>query len=118
MSVMKATTFAAVAAALCFAAPAHAAGGDTRAQADFKSCDKPHYPAASLAAKNEGTVALAFLVDASGVVQEAKVSQSSGFEALDVAARDAIKLCKFKPAMKDGQAVKDWVPVRYVWTLK
>jgi bla regulator protein BlaR1 len=118
MFVTKASTCAAVAAALCFAAPAQAAKGDTHAQANFSSCAKPHYPAASLAAMNEGTVHLSFLVEASGDVLEAKVKQSSGFDPLDAAARDAIKLCKFKPAKKNGQPVKDWVDVQYVWTLK
>jgi bla regulator protein BlaR1 len=116
MSVMKATTFAAVAAALCFAAPAQA--GDKHAQADFKSCAKPHYPAESLAAKHTGAVDLTFVVEADGSVSDAKIRNSSGYEPLDVAARDAIKLCKFKPAIKDGAAVKDSVNVQYVWTLK
>jgi bla regulator protein BlaR1 len=115
MSVMKATTFAAV-AVLCFAAPAQA--GDKHAQADFKSCAKPNYPAESLAARHTGTVDLTFLVEADGSVADAKIRNSSGYEPLDVAARDAIKLCKFKPAIKGGVAVKDSVNVQYVWTLK
>lgn len=116
MTIIKSTIGAAIIAALSFAAPVQAAG--ERAVADFNTCDKPHYPAASLAAKHEGTVALGFLVDATGAVLEAKINRSSGHEPLDIAARDAIKLCKFKPAQKDGQAVQGWANVRYVWIAK
>ncbi len=98
--------------------PAVAPSITTPAQVVFTSCDKPMYPAQSLTAKHEGTVTLAYLVDTNGVAQEAKVVKSSGKELLDVAARDAIKLCKFTPAMKDGKAVSDWARIQYVWTLK
>lgn len=116
MTFRKSTMGAAIVATLAFAGPAHAA--DTHPLADFKSCAKPHYPQASLAAKHEGTVSLGFLVDASGSVVDAKVNNSSGHELLDTAARDAIKLCKFAPATKDGKAVQDWANVKYIWTLK
>ena len=116
MTIIKTSLGAAIVAALCIAAPAHAR--DQRAVADFKSCAKPHYPKDSLAAKHEGTVTLAFLVNTSGSVVDAKVENSSGYPPLDMAAQDAIKLCKFKPAMKDGKAVQDWVNIQYVWTLK
>ena len=106
----------AITAALCFAAPAHANG--KQALLDFKSCAKPHYPKDSLAAKHEGEATLAFLVNASGAVLEAKVEKSSGHVPLDTAAMDALKLCKFTPAMKDGKAVQEWANVRYDWTLK
>jgi TonB family protein len=109
---------AAAMAALSLATSAHAAGSSKHAVVDFKSCAKPHYPAASLEAKHEGKVDLAFLVEVSGAVQEARINKSSGDEALDIAARDAIKLCTFKPAMKDGKPVKEWAKVRYEWTLK
>ena len=98
--------------------PADVGGHTMPARMDFTSCDKPHYPAESKTAKHEGTVTLGFLVDTSGAIQEAKIVKSSGKELLDVAARDAIKVCKFAPAMKDGKAVKEWATVQYVWTLK
>lgn len=118
MSELKPIILAAAVASFLLNAPVHAAGADQRPVADFNSCAKPHYPAASLAAKHEGKVDMSFLVDTSGVVHEAKIVNSSGHEALDVAARDAIKLCKFAPARKDGLAVKEWARVQYVWTLK
>ena len=113
----KLTLCAALMAALSFAAPVHASEDTSRPRANFNTCDKPHYPAESLAAKHEGTVRLMFLVDVTGAVQDAKVEKSSGYEALDVAARDAIRLCKFTPAMEDGKATQKWANVQYVWTL-
>ncbi len=116
MTFTRSTAGAAIIAALSFAAPAYAA--DTRPVADFKTCAKPHYPKESLAAKHEGKVDLGFLVDEMGAVVDAKIGQSSGHVPLDEAARDAIKLCKFRPAMKDGKPVQEWAKVQYVWTLK
>ncbi len=118
MSAFKSIISSTVLAAFSLSAPVHAAGADTRAVADLNTCAKPHYPAESLAAKHEGNVHLSFLVEANGAVQEATIKQSSGHELLDIAARDAIKLCKFRPAMKNGEAVKDWANVRYDWKLK
>ena len=118
MSVIRSSMIAIAMAALSLASPAQAGTDSKHAVADFKSCAKPHYPAASLEAKHEGTVDLAFLVDASGAVHEAKINKSSGHDPLDIAARDAIKLCTFKPAVKNGKAVKEWANVQYVWTLK
>ncbi|MES2298502.1 MAG: M56 family metallopeptidase [Pseudomonadota bacterium] len=113
-------------AAACVTVYAHANGAEKqtqfdsanhRAQIDFKTCAKPVWPDGAIAAKHEGKVALSFLVDESGSVQEAKVIKSSGHEALDLAARDGIKLCHFKPAVKDNKATTDWVEIQYVWTL-
>lgn len=118
MSTLKPIILAAAVASSFFNLPVHAAGADKHPMADFNTCAKPHYPAASLAAKHEGKVDMAFLVDTSGAVREAKVVKSSGHEALDVSARDAIKLCKFVPAQKDGKAVEEWAKVQYVWKLK
>ena len=107
---------AAISAALAFGAPAYAS--DARPLGDFKNCDKPHYPKESLAAKHQGRVTLGFLVDVTGSVVEARIGESSGHMPLDEAARDALKLCKFRPAMKDGKPVQDWAKVEYVWTVK
>lgn len=90
---------------------------DQRPIADFKSCAKPYYPAADLQAGHAGTVYLAFLVGADGKVMDARIDKSSGHEGLDSSAQDAIKLCRFSPAMKRGEAVRSWTKVQYVWTL-
>ncbi len=115
MTFTKSTLGAAIIAALAFGAPAYAS--DIRPVADFKTCAKPHYPKESLAAKHDGKVTLGFLVDVTGAVVDARIGESSGHVLLDDAARDALKLCKFRPAMKDGQAVQEWAKVQYVWKL-
>lgn len=84
---------------------------------DFNSCAKPRYPAAALAAGHTGTVSLGFKVDAGGRVIDSAVNGSSGHRDLDEAARNAIKLCAFKPAVRQGERAPAWALVKYVWTL-
>lgn len=103
--------------AACAAPPTSFATPDQRALLNFKSCAKPVYPAASLAAKNEGTVTLAFRVEPDGRISDSKVENSSGFAAMDDAAHQAIRKCTFSPAIKDGKAAQVWTTVKYVWTL-
>lgn len=90
---------------------------DRQAIIDFRSCSKPHYPAESLARGETGTVTLAFDIAVSGAVDRATVKTSSGHPLLDEAARSAIALCKFKPALKQGRAIASTTYVQYVWTL-
>lgn len=84
---------------------------------DFGSCAKPVYPADAVKTGRTGTVTLGFLIDTDGTVVESKVERTSGHADLDEAARDGIKLCKFLPATERGQYVKEWMQMKYVWTL-
>ncbi len=84
---------------------------------DFGVCGKPVYPAASLKAKEEGTVNMSFDVDAAGKVHGSSVVKSSGHPALDEAARSGIAKCTFKPALAGGKPVSASVKVQYVWSL-
>jgi bla regulator protein BlaR1 len=114
-------------AAVC-AASAHAPANGVRTAApapltetpivDFKSCAKPMYPAADLAAGHQGTVTLGFLVDARGAVTRSMVDKSSGYATMDEAARSALVKCRFRAGLKDGKAVSGWARVQYVWTLE
>jgi D-alanyl-D-alanine endopeptidase (penicillin-binding protein 7) len=85
---------------------------------DFGVCGKPVYPAASLQAKEEGTVTMSFDVDAAGKVLGSSVVKSSGHPALDEAARSGIAKCTFKPALAGGKPVSASVKAQYVWSLK
>ena len=85
---------------------------------DFGACGKPVYPAASLQAKEEGTVTMSFDVDAAGKVTGSSVVKSSGHPALDEAARSGIAKCTFKPALAGGKPVSASVKAQYVWRLK
>jgi bla regulator protein BlaR1 len=90
----------------------------TRAVADFSSCAKPIWPKQSLRDENTGTVTLSFLVNKDGLVEDSKVVKSSGFVPLDMAAREGITHCHFKPATEDGKPVQSWTHMQYVWTLE
>jgi D-alanyl-D-alanine endopeptidase (penicillin-binding protein 7) len=94
-------------------------GGLTRtAIADFNSCRKPEYPHGDLAAGHQGTVTVDFLVDTDGAVIDSAILRSSGYPNMDEAARGALLKCRFGPAMRDGQVVREWTKVQYVWTLE
>ena len=84
---------------------------------DFGVCGKPAWPAASLQAKEEGTVIMSFDVNATGKVLDSSVVKSSGHPALDEAARSGIAKCTFKPALAGGKPVSASVKVQYVWSL-
>ncbi|MBW8898651.1 MAG: energy transducer TonB [Massilia sp.] len=110
-------------ALLCAAAtqPAQAqdsdGAGNDRPKIDFASCAKPVYPHADVLAGHQGTVTVGFLVDENGGVKDSKVTGSSGFMGLDVAAQTALAKCSFRPALENGIPVQKWVYVKYVWTL-
>ena len=99
------------------AAKAVAGPSVTKAQVDFTTCDKPDYPRNSLRNEEQGTTRLAFLIGLDGRVADSKVEKSSGFRALDAAAKNALSLCKFKPGTVDGKPQQSWTAVDYVWKL-
>jgi D-alanyl-D-alanine endopeptidase (penicillin-binding protein 7) len=103
------------AAALPKATPLHT---QTKAVADFRSCAKPEWPVADLAAEHTGAVTLRFLVSATGEPMQSQVLRSSGYRGLDAAARIGISKCRFKPATRDGEPVEEWMNMQYVWMLK
>nr|WP_052170173.1 energy transducer TonB [Massilia sp. JS1662] len=110
--------------ALACLATAHAAqaqeANDTEnsnATINFASCAKPMYPEADVQAGHQGTVTLGFLVDENGDVKDSKVTASSGFMRLDMAAQTALAKCSFSPARENGKPVEKWAYVKYEWTL-
>ncbi len=111
----------AVLAACCLTASAQTAtptpADAAQAPPPRKICARPAYPREALRKEWTGTSSIAFLIGVDGLVKEAKVVKSSGHDILDTAAMDALSLCQFKPARKDGEPVEAWQPVQYVWTL-
>jgi len=83
-----------------------------------RNCQKPEYPPASRRREEAGTVVLRFLIDPDGNVTDSKVETSSGFPALDVAARDALSRCRFKPGSVDGRPEPSWAQLKYTWRLQ
>lgn len=80
-----------------------------------QDCAPPAYPAGTQDARMGGVSMMAFLVGSDGAVRETRLLKSSGHAILDEAAQAALKLCHFRPALKDGQPVAAWQPVQYVW---
>ena len=99
-------------------APAANPGNGIRTAVFAEGCTTPEYPTSSLRNGEEGTTILALMVNAAGSVESARVTKSSGSRALDRAAQTALSLCKFKPAMANGQAEAGWAQISYVWKLE
>lgn len=90
-------------------------GGDVTAPVPIYRLE-PGYSQEAKAAKLEGVVALAIVIDSGGMVSEAKVlkhrlvARETGAEAKDdlglsKRALDCVVQWKFRPAMKDGRPV-------------
>ena len=100
-----------------FVTPQKPAGKTSPPVVDMQSCTKPVYPLASVRNGETGTVTLSMLIAPNGQVSDTRVDQSSGYKALDKAARSALSACHFQPAMRDGVAESAWVQIQYVWKL-
>lgn len=91
-----------------------APAGETRTLA-YDGALKLRYPPTSMRQREQGTVLLRVLVDASGGVQRIEIERSSGHAQLDVAAREAVQRAHFKPVLRDGKAIPAWgiVPIEF-----
>ena len=79
---------------------------------------RPSYPTLALRQKLEGTIQLNVLVDERGYVIETRVVRGvSGNWGLNEAAVASMKDRRYRPATKDGVAVKVWLPVRVEFRL-
>lgn len=88
----------------------------TGAHLEYAANPAPSYPSASLRAQEQGTVLLEVLVDVDGRPIDVKISRSSGYRALDAAARrQVLANWRFRPAMRNGVAVQaiGIVPVEF-----
>ena len=74
----------------------------------------PTYPSELRKAKIEGSVTLVFILSEEGRVEEPRVENSSRPE-FEKPALEAIRKWRFRPGMKDGQAVRTYVriPMRF-----
>lgn len=88
-----------------------------RAWIDTKDC-RPVYPRSSVRNSEQGTVTLAFHIDADGSLLESKIVRSSGFRDLDRAAHEAMRKCKLHPEVNGGVPVRSWLEFNYVWNIK
>ena len=74
----------------------------------------PQYPADLRKARIEGAVTVVFVLDESGRVQDARVENSTRPE-FEQPALDALRRWKFKPGMREGEAVRTYMrlPFRF-----
>lgn len=77
---------------------------------------KVPYPEEARRAGVEGTVVLSITVDTEGTVVATRIISGPGY-GLNEAARDAIKKFKFKPAVKNGEAVSTELKYSYTFVL-
>lgn len=81
------------------------------ANADYLHNPKPVYPATARSRHWEGLVLLHVYVTADGDCGELSVLQSSGHEALDESALEAVKKWRFVPAKRGDATQASWVTV-------
>lgn len=85
-------------------ATSQAAGGAT-SDAELVKSQAPSYPSAALRAHQTGWVVVKFTINAEGRTDDVHVVDSQPRRVFDRAAIDAVNRYRFKPAMKNGEAV-------------
>ena len=87
-------------------------------QARYRETPKPAYPDTARRDGREGQVLLRVLIDDQGKTKAVEINRSSGSDALDHAATDAIKLWRFHPARAGDKPVESWVSIPIEFQLK
>jgi len=87
-------------------------------QARYRETPKPAYPEVARREGREGHVLLRVLIDDQGKTRSVEINRSSGSDALDQAATDAIKLWRFHPARAGDKPIASWVSIPIEFRLK
>jgi periplasmic protein TonB len=82
---------------------------------EYVRAPSPVYPRESNRRRESGTVVLRVLVDPLGRPAQIQVEHSSGFDRLDVAARQAVEKALFRPHEVNGvaQAAQVLIPIEF-----
>lgn len=99
-------------------APAAAPFKEANYKAAYLQNPPPRYPPMARERHWEGKVLIRTKILADGSAGEVRIEQSSGHEALDAAALDAVKNWRFVAAMAGDQAVDSWVIIPIDFKLK
>jgi len=75
------------------------------------------YPLDAAKLRQQGTVILNVLVGSDGLPQTVEIEKSSGFRALDIAARDAVRHWTFQAGTRNGITAALWARVPITFTL-
>lgn len=86
--------------------------------ADYLQNPAPRYPPLARRMGQQGKVVLRVLVNPGGGPAQIELRTSSGSEALDEAALDAVRRWRFVPAKRGDQPVAAWVLVPITFTLQ
>ena len=84
-------------------------------QARYRDAPRPDYPDSARREGREGRVLLRVLVDDQGRSKQIEINSSSGSDALDRAAAEAIKRWRFHPARQGDQPIESWlrIPIEF-----
>jgi len=80
-------------------------------QVRYRDTPRPDYPESARQEGRQGSVLLRVLVDEQGRSKKIEINRSSGSEALDRAAAEAIKRWRFVPARHGDQPVESWIRI-------
>jgi protein TonB len=84
-------------------------------QARYRDTPRPDYPESARREGREGRVLLRVLVDDQGRARQVEINTTSGSDALDRAAAEAIKRWRFHPARYGEQPIESWlrIPIEF-----
>jgi TonB family protein len=85
---------------------------------DTANCTFPDYPREAARNEETGTTVLEFLIRTDGAIAATLVKTSSGSQALDMAAQDALAKCRFKLQVPVAPKEELWQNMAYVWQLE
>jgi periplasmic protein TonB len=85
--------------------------GANLTQPRYRETPKPNYPESARRKGREGTVLLRVLVNEEGRAKAIEINKSSGDDALDRAAREAIQGWRFIPARYGEKVVESWIRI-------
>jgi TonB family protein len=91
--------------------PGSSRNGSLFTQARYSDTPKPAYPESARRENRQGRVLLRVLIDDQGKTKSVEVNRSSGHDALDGAAAEAIERWRFYPARAGETAVESWVSI-------
>jgi len=93
-------------------------GGGVLTQARYRDTPPPDYPESARREGREGRVLLRVLVDEQGRTKQVEIDSSSGNEALDQSAAEAVKHWRFSPARYGDAPTASWVKIPVDFRLK
>jgi len=97
------------------AGPGGSGNGAASTQARYRETPRPEYPESARRQGREGRVLLRVLVDDRGRSKQVEIHSSSGSDALDRAAAEAVKRWRFYPARHGDKSIESWlrVPIEF-----